>query len=142
MSFRTVTPDFSVAPQLAPEDVARAAAAGFKTLINNRPDGEAPDQMSHAEAEALAKAAGLEYRSLPFTMPPTQPVVAATAALLADVPGPVLAYCRTGTRSVTAWALAQALAGKRQPDEIIALADKAGYDLSGARGALVQLSGS
>lgn len=141
MSFRTVTPDFSVAPQLAPEDLARAAAAGFKTVINNRPDGEAPGQMTNAEAAALAQAAGLEYRALPMTSP-TQPVVAATAALLEEVPGPVLAYCRSGTRSVTAWALAQALAGKRQPDEIIALAEKAGYDLSEARGALVQLSGS
>jgi uncharacterized protein (TIGR01244 family) len=64
-----------------------------------------------------------------------------TAAALDEANGPVLAYCRTGTRSITAWALAQALAGSSHtPDEIIALAQKAGYDLSGARGALEALA--
>jgi uncharacterized protein (TIGR01244 family) len=134
--FRSVTATFSVATQLTREDIARAAAEGFKTLVNNRPDGEAPGQLSAADAKVAAEAAGLVYKAIQFTGSPPPGVVAATDALLSEAEGPVLAYCRTGTRSITAWAMAQALAGARTPDEIIALAAEAGYDLSGARGAL------
>lgn len=137
--FRTVTSDFSVAPQLTREDIARAAALGFRTLVNNRPDNEAADQMTSAEAKAAAEAAGMAYHALPFQGSPAPSVVAATEALLSETPGPVLAYCRSGTRSITVWGLAQALAGTRSPDEIIALAAAAGYDLSGARAALQSL---
>lgn len=138
--FRTVTPDFAVAPQLDLEDFARAAAAGFKIVVNNRPDREQPNQMTGAEAEAAAKAAGLRYVALPFTGAPAPAIVAETAALLDEAEGPVLAYCKSGTRSVTAWAFAQALSGRRRPEEIIALAAGAGYDLAGARGALDRLA--
>jgi uncharacterized protein (TIGR01244 family) len=135
-----VTPDFFVAPQLSPADISAAAALGVKLIINNRPEGESADQTAGAEMKAAAEAAGIEYRALPFVMPPPPAVVGQTAEMLADAPGPVLAYCRTGTRSVTAWAMAQALEGERSPDELIALAGKAGYDLNGARGALEQLA--
>jgi uncharacterized protein (TIGR01244 family) len=138
--FRTVTPDFAVAPQVSVDDFAQAAALGYRTIINNRPDGEAPGQLSAQEAEQAAKAAGLAYHSLPFSGAPPPGAVARTAELLEEVEGPVLAYCRSGTRSVTAWAMAQALVGALSPDEIIALAAKAGYDLNGARGALEGLS--
>ena len=138
--FRRVTPDFSVAPQLAPEDFARAAAEGFKTIIINRPDHEEPNQIDTDAAEALAKAAGLKFVRLPFQGRPSPAIVAETAAAIGDAGGPVLAYCRSGTRSVTAWALAEALGGEKSPDEIIALAGGAGYDLSGARAALEQLA--
>lgn len=139
-TIRQVTPDFFVAPQLSSADISAAAALGVKLIINNRPEGEAPDQTAGAEMKAAAEAAGIEYRALPFVMPPPPAVVAQTAELLSQAPGPVLAYCRTGTRSVTAWAMAQALEGERGADELIALAGKAGYDLNGARGALEQLS--
>ncbi len=138
--FQRVTPDFAVAGQLEPGDFARAAAAGFKTVVNNRQEREAPDQPTEAEARAAATAAGLAFRSLPFAGPPPPGVVAATAELLEEAEAPVLAYCRTGRRSITAWAMAQALAGERRPNEIIALAAKAGYDLEGARGALETLA--
>jgi len=138
--FRKVTADFSVAPQLAPDDFARAAAAGYRTIVNNRPDGEDPGQPTDAQVRAAALAAGLTYHALPFTGPPPPGVVSRTADLLEAAQGPVLAYCRTGRRSITAWATAQALAGARRPDEIIALAAKAGYDLEGARGALETLA--
>lgn len=138
--FRWVTPDFAVAPQLAPEALARAASAGFKTVIKNRPEGEEPGQPPEAEIEAAADAAGLAFHVLPFKGPPPPGIVAETATLLAESPGPTLAYCRTGTRSITAWAMAQALSGARTPDEIITLGDKAGYDLSGAREALEALA--
>jgi sulfide:quinone oxidoreductase len=138
--FREVIPDFSVAGQLSVEDIRRAAGNGFKTIVNNRPDGEAPDQPRANEIRAAAEAAGMTYRELPFTGPPPPGVVAETAALLEEAPGPILAFCASGRRSMGAWAMAQALAGARRPDEIIALAAKAGYDLSGARGALETLA--
>ncbi|MGE0830769.1 MAG: TIGR01244 family sulfur transferase [Hyphomonadaceae bacterium] len=139
--FRYVTPDFSVAGQLAPDDVRRAAEEGYKTIVVNRPEGEEPGQPKVADIKAVAEAAGLEFRSIPFSgLPPSPAIVAETAAMLDEAKGPVLAYCRTGRRSITAWGLAQALAGNRRPDEIIALAEKAGYDLSGARGALETLA--
>lgn len=138
--FRQVTPDFSVAGQLTPDDVARAAAAGFRTILNNRPEGEGADQSPGAEIEAAAKAQGLTYRALPFGGPPPPAIVAETALLLDAAPGPVLAYCRSGARSIMAWAMAQALEGKLRPDEIVATAAKAGYDLEGARGAFERLA--
>ncbi len=139
--FKPVTPDFAVAAQLEAADMARAAAEGYRTVISNRPDGEAPDQASGNEMRAAAEAAGLTFKHIPFSgLPPAPAVVMETAQALDEANGPVLAYCRSGTRSITAWALAQALAGGHTPDEIIALAQKAGYDLSGARGALDTLA--
>lgn len=132
--FRPVTPDFAVAPQLAPADMALAAAAGYRTIINNRPDGEALDQPSGAEMRAAAKAAGLDYQALPFQGVPSSAVVAATAALLEAAEGPVLAYCKSGMRSILAWAMAQTASGAMRPDDVLALAATAGYDLSGVRG--------
>ena len=139
--FKTVTPDFSVAGQLELGDVRRAASEGFRTILVNRPDGETPGQPNWGDIKAEAEAAGLEVRAIPFSgLPPAPAIVAETAAALEAAKSPVLAYCRTGTRSITAWAMAQALSGERRPDEIIALAAKAGYDLSGARGALETLA--
>ena len=124
--FKRVTPDFAVAAQLGTEDVARAAAEGYRTIIVNRPDGESPGQPSASEIRAAAEAAGLVFRAIPFSgLPPAPAVVMETAQALDEANGPVLAYCRSGTRSITAWALAQALSGRHTPDEIIALAQKA-----------------
>jgi uncharacterized protein (TIGR01244 family) len=138
--FRRITPDFAVSGQIDATDVGRAAADGFKTIVNNRPDNEEPGQPSGAEIKAAAEAAGLAYRNLPYAGQTPPGVVGETALLLEQAKGPVLAYCRTGTRSTKAWALAQALSGTMRPDEIIALAGKAGYDLEGARGALETLA--
>jgi uncharacterized protein (TIGR01244 family) len=138
--YKRVTPDFAVAGQLEPGDIAGAATDGFTVVVVNRPDGEDPGQPSEAEMKAAAEAAGLRFVSLPYTGRTPPGVVAETAALLDETKGPVLAYCRTGKRSIMAWALAQALAGAKRPDEIIALAAQAGYDLEGARGALDTLA--
>ena len=139
--FKPVAPGFAVAAQLEAADMARAAAEGYRVVISNRPDGEAPGQPSVSEIKAAAEAAGLTFKHIPFSgLPPAPAVVMETAQALDEANGPVLAYCRSGTRSITAWALAQALAGSHTPDEIIALAQKAGYDLSGARGALETLA--
>lgn len=138
--FHRVTPDFAVAGQISVEDMARAKAEGFTTIIVNRPDHEDPDQPTEAQMRAAAQTSGLGFISLPFQGPPPPAIVARTAEALEAARGPVLAYCRTGRRSIMAWALAQALAGARRPDELVALAAKAGYDLGGARGALETLS--
>jgi uncharacterized protein (TIGR01244 family) len=138
--FHRVTPHFAVAGQVTLDDIARAAAEGFKVLVINRPEGEDPDQPNLAEIRAAAEAAGLEFHALPFTGPPPPATVGETAEIIERSPGPVLAYCRTGRRSIMAWAMAEALAGNKTPAEIIALAAKAGYDLAGARGALDTLA--
>lgn len=140
-AFKPVTSDFSVSPQISVEDVAAAAAAGFRIIVNNRPEGEAPDQTPGADIAAAAAAHGLTYHSLPYSpgLPPPA-IVSETAALLSEAGGPILAYCRTGTRSILAWSLAQALEGALSPDEIIAKAAEAGYDIGNARGALEGLA--
>jgi len=135
MDIRRINDDISVAPQIAPEDMAAIAGLGFKTVINNRPDGEAPGQAPDAVMRAAAEDAGLEYRFVPaISGQLTKQNVEDFAATLSDVEGPVLAYCRTGTRSTTLWALSQA--GKKPADEIIGQAAGAGYDLSPLRPAL------
>jgi len=138
--FHRVSDDFFVASQLSPVDMQRAAELGIRTILSNRPDNEEPGQPSLADMKAAAEAAGLAFRSLPFGGPPPPAVVAETAEVLEAGAGPVLAYCRTGRRSIMAWALAEALAGNRSPDELLALASKAGYDLEGIRGALEGLA--
>lgn len=135
-----VSPDFAVAGQIELADIARAAAEGYRVLVINRPEGEEPGQPSNAQIKAAAEAAGLVFHSIPFAGPPPPNAVGETAELLDTAPGPVLAYCRTGRRSIMAWALAEALRGNLRPDEIIAMARKAGYDLEGARGALDTLA--
>jgi sulfide:quinone oxidoreductase len=135
-AFKTVTDQFSVAPQLSAPDIARAAAAGYRTLVCNRPDGEAPGQLTMAEAATAAAAAGMAFHALAFAGPPPPAAVDAFAHLLDGAKGPVLAYCRSGTRSITVWALAQALAGARTPEDLLALTRAAGYDLGALREAL------
>lgn len=135
-AFRRITDTFSAAPHLGPEDIARAAAAGFAMIIANRPDSEEPGAMTLAEGRALAEAAGLRFVAVPFGMPPTPEVVEKVGAALAEATGPVLAYCRTGTRSTTAWAMAMARGGTMETSDIIAAAQGGGYDLSGMAGTL------
>jgi uncharacterized protein (TIGR01244 family) len=97
----------SVAGQIDPADVTRAAAQGFRRVVNNRPDGEALDQPAGAAIAEAAAAAGLDYVAIPIAGGFTMPQVEAMAAALDD--GPVLAFCRSGTRSTNLWALAAAL---------------------------------
>jgi uncharacterized protein (TIGR01244 family) len=98
---RAVAPDVCVAPQLTPEAMAEAAAAGFRSVINNRPDFEhGPDQPTSAAMAAAAAAAGLEYRHLPVDGGWQSPEeIAAFARLLQELPRPLLAFCRSGARS-------------------------------------------
>ena len=89
-----------------------------------------PRQMTSAEAASAAKAAGLAYVEIPFAGGPGPAQVEATMEALETAAQPVLAFCRSGTRSITAWALAQAAAGAMAPDQILQAAGRAGYDLS------------
>lgn len=132
--FRKVTDDYSVAPQIEVSDIARAKAEGFVLVINNRPDGEAPDQPTSAQMQAAAQAAGIAYVHIPVRGGPTPEQVEIQRQLLAETPGPVLAFCRSGTRSIVTWSIGQAQAGTRPRSELIELGAAAGYDLSGVLG--------
>jgi uncharacterized protein (TIGR01244 family) len=129
--FRRVTDRFEVSPQITPDEARQAAAAGVVLIINNRPDGEAPGQPTNAEIEAAARAGGADYLHLPVVGRPTPDQAKAQAAAVAAAKGPVLAFCRSGTRSITTWALGEAAAG-RDKAELARLAAGAGYDLSAA----------
>jgi uncharacterized protein (TIGR01244 family) len=128
--FKRLTDDVWVAGQLGAEDFARAAAAGVRTVVNNRPDGEAPDQLPDARARQAAARAGLVYHHLPVANGAlTFETVAAMQALLAEADAPVLAYCTSGTRSTFLWAFASA--EWLTSDAIVEAARGGGYDLSG-----------
>lgn len=130
MDIRQITPTFAVSPQINPEDIQTLADLGYRAIIDNRPNAEAgPAHDSDAMAEA-AKAAGIEFRYLPYN-PGMLTIELADAfdAAIAELDGPVLAYCRSGTRSSHLWALSQAQS--RDVDDIVTLAAHAGYDVSG-----------
>jgi uncharacterized protein (TIGR01244 family) len=126
--FRKVTDAFQVSPQITPEEAREAAEAGVKLIINTRPDGEVPDQPKSADIEAAARAAGADFLALPFAGRPTPEQARAQAEAVAGAGGPVLAFCRSGTRSITAWALGEAGRG-RDRAELVRIAAGAGYDL-------------
>ncbi len=128
--FRYVTESLSVSPQVDPADMARAAAQGFVLVINNRPDGEDPSQPSSASVEAAARAAGMDYLHVPVRGGPTPEQVEVMRAAFDAAGGPVLAFCRSGTRSIVTWSVGQALAGADR-ETLIAQGRQAGYDLSG-----------
>ncbi|MEY2883125.1 MAG: hypothetical protein RL490_849 [Pseudomonadota bacterium] len=138
--FIRLTPDIAVAPQIAPEDCAAAAAAGYVAIVNNRPDGEAPGQPDAATMRAAAAAAGLRYADIPVDH--TGLSMAQVEAMAAELRagGPVLAFCRSGTRSTNLWALAAASLGG-DCDAIIAAAEGGGYDVSGMAPTLRRLAG-
>lgn len=130
MTPKKLTDAVSIAPQITASDVATLAAEGYKAIICNRPDGEGNDQPTFAEIEMAARNAGIATRFIPVaTGKVADEDASAFAAALADLPKPALAYCRTGTRSATLWALSES--GKRPVTQILELAAKAGYDVSG-----------
>ena len=120
--------DLAVCALVPPEKLAELASQ-FRTIINNRPDAEDPGQPSSAEIEAEARRLGLDYVHIPVV--PGQisdEQVAAFGHAIGGGQGPVLAFCKSGRRAATLWALSQA--GKRRVDNILAAAAAAGYDLS------------
>ena len=132
-----INDQLSVAAQISLADLAALKQAGYTTIINNRPDGESPDQPSSATMQAAAEKAGLTYHYIPLGREGVSPrMVEDTKAALEGSNGPVLAYCRSGTRSTTLWALSQA--GERPAQEIVDAAQHAGYDMSHLLGHLSQ----
>src|SRR5471030_2964149 len=128
--FRFVTDDFAVSPQISTADVAVAAARGFGLIVNNRPDGEAPGQPDGAAIEAVVRAAGLDYLHIPVTGRPSAEQVEAMQKGVNGAHGKVLAYCRSGTRSIVTWALGQDAHSGACRSELVRLGAAAGYDLS------------
>lgn len=138
---KKLTPFLSVAPQIGEADVGALSALGFRAIINNRPDGEAADQPTSAQLEAAAKRHGLAYRHVPVISGQVPDGAAQDfRAALDELKGPVLAFCRTGTRSTTLWALAEA--HHLTADALVATAAAAGYELEGMRGRLEALAAS
>lgn len=120
----------SVAPQIRPQDLAEIAQQGFRSVICNRPDGEGADQPVFEEIEAAAMKLGLEARYLPIVAGKVREEDADDfGKLMEELPKPILAYCRTGTRSATLWSLSQA---ETLPlADILAQTKAAGYDMAG-----------
>uniref|UniRef100_B0SYW7 Beta-lactamase hydrolase-like protein phosphatase-like domain-containing protein n=1 Tax=Caulobacter sp. (strain K31) TaxID=366602 RepID=B0SYW7_CAUSK len=132
--FRRVTDSLSVSPQIAIDDLSRAAEEGFVLVINNRPDDEEPGQPSSAQIEAAAKAAGLAYAHIPVRGGPTHDQVEAVRRAVEGADGPVLAFCRSGTRSIVTWSLGQAASGAADRATLVRQGADAGYDLAGVLG--------
>ena len=123
----------AIAGQLALEDFPGVAAAGFKGVVNNRPDGEEPTQPTSAEEAAAAAAAGLAYAHIPVTGASiTEGDVRALQAVLAKTDGETLVHCRSGTRSLTLYAIGEVLDGRMDRNAVIPFGADIGIDLRGA----------
>ncbi len=141
ITLRPLNDRFAVAPQIDPADIPAIKAAGYVAIVNNRPDDEEAGQPAGDALRAAAAAAGLAYTAIPVTQAGfSHPQLDAMAAALTAADGPVLAYCRSGTRSCNLWALAAAKTG-RPPHVLAAQAAAAGYDLAGIRPMLDALAG-
>ena len=140
LDIRPLNDRFAVAPQIDPEDLPAIAVAGYVAVINNRPDGEEPGQPAGETIRAAAEVAGLAYHAVPVGQAGMgQAQLDAMAAALTGADGPVLAFCRSGTRSCNLWALTAAQGG-RDPALLVAQGAGAGYDLTGLRPMLDRLA--
>jgi uncharacterized protein (TIGR01244 family) len=129
MDIRRITPDYAVSPQIELSDLPAIAAAGFTTVIDNRPDGEIPPHLQTRAMQAAAEALGLTFVANPVISGAlTMDNVTAQGAAIAAAQGPVFAYCASGNRSSVVWALAGA--GTRPVEELIGLPARFGYQLA------------
>ncbi len=128
--FRQVSDDFYVSPQISVEDVEKAANDGFTAIIVNRPDSEERNQPTAGDIRAKAEALGLAFYEVPISGMPRPDDVSAMANAISAAEGKTLAYCRSGTRSVTLWGFSQAQTNARTTKDIIDGASGAGYDLT------------
>lgn len=138
--FRKLTENILVSPQITIADVAAGAADGVSLIVNNRPDGEEPQAPQGDEIAAAAAAAGINYVAIPIGHAGfSEPQVNAMIDAMEQAEGPILAYCRSGTRSTLLWALAAAKQGEN-PDTIARIAAQAGYDVSPIRAMIDMLT--
>jgi sulfide:quinone oxidoreductase len=139
MNMKELSPRVFVSGQITAADIAVASAQGIKTIINNRPDDEAPGQPKSADLAAAAADLGLEFIDIPVVSTGiTVENIEQFDRAYRDLQAPVLIYCRSGTRSTTLWALNEAKT--RDVDDILATASAAGYDLGAMRATLVSRS--
>ena len=125
-----LAPGLSAAGKLDRSDIDALARAGVRTIVNNRPDGEDPGQLPAAEARQIAEAHGIAYHHIPVTGPSlSRADVDAFAAVLASAPTPIVAHCRSGTRSTLLWALARLRDGA-DPAALVAEAARHGIDIA------------
>lgn len=128
MKSKMLTPGLTVMPQMSEADIAELSRRGFKSIISNRPEGETADQPAWAAIAAAADSHGMEARHIPVVASQIDDDdVAAFAEALRNMPTPIAAFCRTGTRAALLWALASE--GSQSADERIRIAAKAGFDL-------------
>ncbi|MFT5706758.1 MAG: sulfide:quinone oxidoreductase [Oceanospirillaceae bacterium] len=129
MQLHQLTANLSVSPQLNVADIEQISAAGIKTIICNRPDNEGEDQPESASIREACEAQGIKWHYLPVNPKEfTDQQGIEFGQLLQEIEGPVLAYCRTGTRCTNLWALS--VADKLSLDDILSTAKNAGYDVS------------
>ncbi len=130
MDLRKITDDFSVSPQIECEDVPGIAEAGFRSILCNRPDGEEFGQCAYDAVAEAAETAGLVVRSVPIVSGMlSEADMTAFRAALDEMPKPILAYCRSGTRCTMLWSMTKF--GDLGADEIVKATSAAGYDMSG-----------
>ncbi|MEL6682342.1 MAG: TIGR01244 family sulfur transferase [Pseudomonadota bacterium] len=141
MDIRQLSPTHAVSPQISVDDVPAIAAAGFTTIICNRPDAEVPPSHQATAIEAAVKEAGMQFVVIPVTHQSlNMEMVEAQRSAIAAASGPSLAYCASGTRSSIVWSLGQA--GLMPTDDIIAATAAVGYDLGGMRAQIDALAQS
>lgn len=139
MDIRALTPDYAVSPQIDPADLPAIKAAGYTTIIDNRPDGEIPPDLHTPIMQAAAEALGLTFVANPVIGGAlTMDNVATQRAAIEAASGPVFAYCASGNRSSVVWALAHA--GQMPADELIGIPARFGYQLEHLRPTLEQLA--
>ena len=139
MDIRNLTDRYAVSPQITPGDLAAIKAAGFTTVINNRPDAEIPATLHDNAMRDAAETLGLTFITNPIIsggMTTTNVTIQQSA--IAAATGPVFAYCASGNRCSMVWALAHA--GTRPTDELIAIPARFGYQLDGLRGQIDRLA--
>lgn len=120
-----------VTSQPGKADIRRFAAQGFRTIVNNRPDGEESGVLSAAEAEEEAESANVTYVHLPVKNGSiTASDVEAFRRALSENPQPAVAHCRTGMRSYLLWGAGEVMNGKRDASDVVRQAAASGYDLS------------
>lgn len=129
MDIRPLTPDYAVAPQIDPSDIAEIVAAGFTTVICNRPDEEVPPDLNAAALRAATETAGLHFVDNPMRPGGLDPAtLARQAETMASAAGPVLAYCASGNRSAILWSMVRA--PELGADGVLEVTRAAGYDHS------------
>ena len=122
----------AVCGQISPQDISGLAQAGYATIVNNRPDGEGFLQTTASAIADAAEKAGLRSAHLPVRGPDiTEQLVRDFQKTLAESAGPVVAFCRSGTRSLTLWAIGEVLDGRMAKTDLMQFGARHGFDLSG-----------